>query len=392
MPSFLFVLALIPVIGLILFIYFKDKGEKEPFGFLISLFFLGMATTISAVILEAIGEGILGAAFSYETVGSSLIRAFFVVAPAEELGKYLILRLRTWKSRHFDYSYDAIVYSVFISLGFAALENVLYVISSGIGTALMRMFTAVPGHACFAVMMGFFYSKAKYASVTGNKGKCRLFKALAMLIPILTHGIYDGILFAGEAMGDDAGMAFSVIAWIVFVIALFVVSFILVIKSSRNDFCIVTVTPEGNSAPIQTVYKPSVVGSWTCACGSVNQHNFCGRCGAHRPMVNIWNCPTCGTLCTLNFCGQCGAQKPLVQTASPYAPAGQPVASVPVAANPAVPVAAAPVSPYAPVAQPVQPVQPAPVSPYAPPASGYAQPVQPAPMQQNPNNPNPYMG
>ena len=163
------VLALIPVIALLIFIYLKDKNEKEPIGFLIGLFFAGMGTIITAVIAEFIGDAILELILPYTPVLKAILLALIVVGPAEELGKYAVLRLITWKNKNFNYSYDAIVYAVFVSLGFACLENVGYVFQNGIGTALLRMFTSVPGHASFAVFMGFFYSKAKYEAVRGNK-------------------------------------------------------------------------------------------------------------------------------------------------------------------------------------------------------------------------------
>jgi len=304
----LYTLALIPVIGLMLFIYFNDKKEKEPFGFLIGLFFAGMGTIITALVLEAIGLFIVNSVFPVNTVINQLITAMFVVGPAEETGKFMVLRLMTWKNRNFNYSYDAIVYAVFVSLGFAALENISYVFSNGVGTALLRMVTAVPGHACFAVFMGFFFGKAKYAQITGKKKRYALFILLSMFVPIVLHGIYDAIIMGGGSTGDDLITGVSLILWISFVIALFVVSIILVIRSSRNDFCIVTLP--GN---IQTVYKPGILGSWTCSCGSVNRLNFCPKCGKQRPMTGTWNCPRCGTLCTFNFCGTCGSPKPLVQ-------------------------------------------------------------------------------
>ena len=193
----LYALALIPVVGLLIFIYFNDKKEKEPFGLLVGLFFAGMGTIVTAIIAELVGGLILGAVFPANTVIGGVLDAMLIVAPAEELGKFLVLRLITWKNKNFNYNYDAIVYAVFVSLGFAAFENITYVFSSGIGTAFLRMFTAVPGHACFAVFMGFFYSKAKYASLTGKKGACTGFTALAMVIPIVIHGVYDAILMGG---------------------------------------------------------------------------------------------------------------------------------------------------------------------------------------------------
>ena len=300
-------LALIPVFGLLFFIYFNDRNEKEPLWFLIILFFAGMSTVISAIILEMLGELALDAIIPYDSVVKSVLLATIVVAPSEELGKYLVLRTITWNNRHFNYSYDAIVYAVFVSLGFAALENVGYVLGTGIFTALLRMFTAVPGHACYGVIMGYFYSKAKYAQLTNKKSKSILFRLLAIFIPIVLHGIYDAILMGARDTDATLVMGASLLAWLGIVIALFVVSIILIIRSSRRDFCIVTL-PE----KVQTVYVPRVAGTWTCSCGVVNQFNFCPKCGKMRPYGNTWYCQRCGSLSAYNFCGNCGTPKPTV--------------------------------------------------------------------------------
>lgn len=312
----LFALALIPVIGLLIFIYFNDRKDKEPFKLLIGLFFAGMGTVVTAIIAELIGNLILNAVFPYESVLKAVLLAMLIVGPAEELGKYLILKLITWKNKNFDYSYDAIVYSVFVSLGFAALENVGYVFQNGVGTAILRMFTSVPGHACFAVFMGYFYSKAKYASLTNQKGKCALFKFLTILVPSLIHGVYDAILFGGEATGEDLLNGISLILWILYLIALFVVSIIFIIRTARNDFCIVTLPDE-----VQTVYKPVIMGTWTCGCGAENNLNFCFKCGRQRPLFKTWYCPRCGTISAYNFCGNCGCQRP---SAGPFQQPAQP--------------------------------------------------------------------
>jgi len=297
-------LALIPVIALLVFIYFKDKNEKEPIGLLIGLFFAGMGTIITALIGEGIGSLFLQLIFPYDCMLKGIIDAMIIVGPIEELGKFLVLWLITWRNKHFNYSFDAIVYSVFVSLGFAAFENVGYVFENGLGTAFMRMFSAVPGHACFAVFMGFFYSKAKYASVTKKSGKAASNIILAMLVPILIHGVYDAIIMGGEQSGYDLLSGLSFLLWIVYVIALFVCTFILVIKASKNDFCIVTLPTQ-----VQTVYRPRVLGNWNCACGKTNALNFCSECGKPRPMGNSWYCQKCGTLSTFNFCGECGSPK-----------------------------------------------------------------------------------
>lgn len=305
----LFVLAIIPVIGLLCFIYFNDKKEKEPFGLLVALFFAGMATVLTAMIAELAGGFIIESVSPEKTVLSQIVDAMIIVGPAEELGKFFVLWIITWKNKHFNYSYDAIVYAVFVSLGFAAFENVGYVFSNGVGTAIARMITAVPGHACFAVFMGFFYSKAKYAAITQKKGKCLSNILLAIFVPIVIHGIYDAILMGAGASDLEALAGISIILWFGFVIAMFVVSCIIIVKSSKNDFCIVTMPDK-----VQTIYRPAVVGNWTCTCGSVNRLNFCPKCGRQREFVSTWYCSKCGAPSSLNFCGNCGSPKPVYST------------------------------------------------------------------------------
>lgn len=303
----LFVLAIIPVIALLIFIYKRDMREKEPIGLLIGIFFAGMASIIPAIIVELIGMLILGLIFYYEPFLQAIFLAFLVIGPAEEAGKFLALRLITWKNKHFDHSYDAIVYAVCSSLGFACLENINYVFDKGVGVAIVRMLTSVPGHACFGVLMGFFYSKAKYASLTNDKKGYRKNIALSLIVPMLLHGVFDAILLGGEASGDVILTGLALVLWIIYVIALLVLTFILVIHASKNDYCIITIPDETQT---QTVYKPTVVGNWTCSCGHVNQFSFCAMCGQQRPVADTWHCPSCGTLCTFKFCGNCGFPKP----------------------------------------------------------------------------------
>lgn len=323
----LFALALIPAIALLIFIYFKDKKEKEPMGLLIGLFFAGMGTIITAVIAELIGQVILEIIMPYDSVIKAAIMAFIIVAPAEELGKYLVLRLITWKNKAFDYLFDGIVYAVFVSLGFAAFENVGYVLQNGLATGILRMFTAVPGHTVFAVFMGYFYSKSKHQAILGNKAKAAMFNMWAILAPILIHGAYDAVLMMGEASYDDTFQVICVLGWIGLLVAMYVTSLIIVHKTSKNDFYI-CILPDNT----QAVYRPAMLGSWTCGCGHVSTGNFCPECGAQRPVVTSWFCTSCGTKSHWNFCGNCGAPKPVLRRDEPVAPAvatAAPVAPAP---------------------------------------------------------------
>jgi len=184
-------LAIIPGIILIIQVYKQDRIEKEPLGLIIKLLFFGALTIIPAVIFETIGEGIISSVFSEGSIVTAAIDCFFVVGLAEEGCKYLALKWGTWRNRNFNFRFDGIVYSVCVSMGFAILENILYVMDGGFETAIMRALTAVPGHCIFAIFMGHYYGEAKVCEARGNKKGMDRFQRLALWVPLLLHGFYD---------------------------------------------------------------------------------------------------------------------------------------------------------------------------------------------------------
>ena len=153
--------ALAPAVLLFFYIRKKDKVEPEPMKLLLLMALGGALTTIPAAILELIGGAVLGIVFTEGSPVFNFIESFFIVALAEEGCKYIVLLLTSWWSKEFNYTYDAVVYAVSVSLGFAALENVLYVFQGGFSTAILRALTSVPGHMIFAVFMGYHYGIAK---------------------------------------------------------------------------------------------------------------------------------------------------------------------------------------------------------------------------------------
>lgn len=185
-------LSVLPALLLMMYIRSKDKIEKEPFGLLAKLFALGAATTISAAIVETVANALLSEVLDSATLPFIMIENFLIVALAEEGGKLFVLKKATWRSPEFDYTFDAVVYSVAVSLGFATLENVVYVVSSGtIGLAVMRGILSVPGHAIDGVYMGYFYGLAKRAEARGDDVLRRSSMLRALFVPVLIHGFYD---------------------------------------------------------------------------------------------------------------------------------------------------------------------------------------------------------
>ena len=157
--------ALLPVAILIFYICRKDKENPEPTGQLIKAFFYGILSVPLSLCLS-IPLGMAGLyPVEVTTVVEAVQTSFLGAAIPEEISKFFVLWLLLRKSLHFDEKIDGIVYAVCVSLGFAALENVMYLFSdteSFLRTGISRAIFAVPGHFCFGILMGYYYSLAKF--------------------------------------------------------------------------------------------------------------------------------------------------------------------------------------------------------------------------------------
>lgn len=186
--------ALLPAIVLLRYIYRHDHIEKEPPALLLRLLLGGVLSAFAAILLETAGMWILPA-FAEE--GSDLyyvFLAFLVVAVSEEGAKLFFLKKYSWHQPAFNYMFDGIVYAVFVSLGFAAFENVKYVFDFGLSVAFSRAFLAVPAHMAFAVFMGIFYGRARCHARRGNGAAAKSNLAAGFISAVLLHGFYDACL------------------------------------------------------------------------------------------------------------------------------------------------------------------------------------------------------
>ncbi len=193
--AFLLFAALLPVLLLLAFILRKDKAQPEPPAQLIKAFGLGLLSVIPALLLVWLFEGLGLGAGQEPTVWNAILDAFWGAAIPEELAKLGMLWLVLRRNPYFDERLDGIVYAVCVSLGFAATENVLYLLGNAdqmLQVGITRALFAVPGHFCDGVLMGYFYSLACFASLH-QRARYRL---LTFLVPVLVHGVYDAILFA----------------------------------------------------------------------------------------------------------------------------------------------------------------------------------------------------
>jgi RsiW-degrading membrane proteinase PrsW (M82 family) len=181
-------LALAPGIAIGLFIYYKDKHEREPLGLLFLSFLYGVTGTFITLYISEPFEQFL--ILKDDDVIDQFINAFFKVALIEESCKFLFIRFILYRNKNFNEPFDGIVYSVMVGMGFATFENVIYVFQYGIQTGFLRMFTAVPAHGAFAILMGYFLGKAKFTHHREIS-----YSIIALLIATFFHGLYDYFWF-----------------------------------------------------------------------------------------------------------------------------------------------------------------------------------------------------
>lgn len=219
--------AILPAIFLMTYVYNQDSIEKEPPSLLWACVGRGVLAALVSIVLETIGEKLLGIGGIQNKVTYTVILAFVVVAAVEEGTKYFFLYRRTWHDPNFNYRFDGIVYAVFVSLGFAAFENVKYIFSYGLSVALSRAVLAIPGHMGFAVVFGIFYGRAKLASDEGRTVLKWICLIVGYLLAVLLHGFYDSSLMLHTSIST---------AVFVGVVALIYVIIILIVKrEARTD-------------------------------------------------------------------------------------------------------------------------------------------------------------
>ena len=217
--------AVIPAAYLLKYVYDSDKLEKEPQSLLKALVVAGIFSTAIAMLLEYVGEGQLNASgLDPQSTKYNVILYFGIVGVAEEGAKYIMLRVKTWRSSEFNCQYDATVYAVFISLGFALWENITYVFTYGISVAFVRAVTAIPGHACFGVFMGLWYGAARHMANEGKHVAAFVCNLMALVLPMLIHGMYDYIATMG-----------STSVFFIFIAIMFYASFRIVKRGSEHD-------------------------------------------------------------------------------------------------------------------------------------------------------------
>lgn len=227
MKYYLAFAALLPALVLLIRIYQLDRIEKEPRRLLLGLCLLGALAALPTALVQRLLTNLLGTVLDTTSLIYVLLDTVFVVSCSEELGKYLPVRLAAWEHPAFDYRFDAVVYCVCSALGFAAVENILYVLQADWKTALARAVLSVPGHFFFAVAMGLFLSRAKQADRRAEHRKRNRLRLLSLVIPTVLHGVWDFFLTVHQS--------WAVIAFYGFVASFFITAECFLRRASQTD-------------------------------------------------------------------------------------------------------------------------------------------------------------
>lgn len=250
--------AIVPAILLIAFVFIKDRAEKEPLGLLAILFGAGALSYMPMWFLESNAGSLLDDLFSKYRIFShegavgftsktaenihSLLYSFLVIALLEETVKWAIMYFITFKNKNFNYMFDGIVYSVFVSMGFAAVENIRYAWEAGWDTLILRSIGSVPAHLLFSVISGCCYTfwhtrylaKQREAELSagGTISVKKPFKSgwllvASWLLPVILHGVYNSVMtFSSTSL---------TLGYYVITTAIYLICFIGIDKMSDTD-------------------------------------------------------------------------------------------------------------------------------------------------------------
>ncbi|MEL7596628.1 MAG: PrsW family glutamic-type intramembrane protease [Clostridiaceae bacterium] len=208
----LFVISVTPGIALALAAYLTDRYDREPISLLIKVFILGAFSVIPTAIVEKF----LGAFNIFGGLIGSAYTAFIVAGLTEEFFKREVILRTVFKSSDFNEKLDGIVYSVFSALGFATVENVIYVVfrfAANPYVGIYRGLLSVPAHMLFAITMGYYLSLTKF-SHDYNVKKYRTFLRKSLSVPAILHGIFDFILMANIPILFAIFIPYVIYLWI----------------------------------------------------------------------------------------------------------------------------------------------------------------------------------
>ena len=258
-------LALAPAFFFLWFFWARDKYEREPLRLLFVTFLLGALSVLPTIALEKLGSVIIPES---RNLAVTMLHYFVVVALVEESMKFLATAAKAYRSPEFDEPMDGVVYSAAAALGFAAVENVLYVFQHGVSVGIMRAILSVPGHALDSILFGYFLGLAKFDSRRKNSLIAR-----GLLLATLFHGSWDFFLEVG-------------LWWLA--ILLYIAQWVIATILMRRDLA---ASPFKRGATKATTLVPQ--DSQGAPLTSIPRAKYCGKCGAQL-FEDSEYCTNCG--------------------------------------------------------------------------------------------------
>jgi len=184
-----------PALAFLVLILALDRREPEPLSLVLKVIGFGAVSAIPAGLAEMLLEGL--PLFGLPGLPGAAAVAFIQVAPVEEACKLAVVLLYAWRKTSFNEENDGIVYAGAGAIGFALLENIIYVARLGLGTGAARAFSAIPLHVFTAVLVGLHVGRARFAASRAVRTRL-LLRGAALAWSV--HGLYDMLAMSGSAL------------------------------------------------------------------------------------------------------------------------------------------------------------------------------------------------
>lgn len=195
--------AISPAVAIMTFIYLSKRIELEPLPLIIRMYIIGVIMVFPIMFIQY--------AFEIENVfHQPFWKSVFLVGLLEEFAKWFFLLFVAYRHSDFDHHYDGIIYAVAVSLGFASIENIIYLFQNGIEIAMLRAIFPVSSHALFGIIMGYYMGKAKFRTQRSN-----VCIALGLWVPASLHTMYDYIITVKEMTWIYWITPFMIILWVI---------------------------------------------------------------------------------------------------------------------------------------------------------------------------------
>jgi len=285
-------LGAVPGLAWVLYFYWKDGRGSSSFHNIARVFLCGCACTIPAALVEHVTD----ARVDQETLLRAGMTSFFLIAPIEEFFKLLAVWVTVYRSRDFNDPFQGLIFAVTAALGFASVENIVYMGFLGPSVIVLRAAFATPAHVMFSCMWGYSMGLARFRR---DREIWTIFKGF--LAAILLHGFYNFLV----AVHPRAGVILLIplmgfMGWLMYRL----------VRNFRLNH------------PFSPIGKGALIECPICGALTLEGEMSCARCGAAIPLMETDAPRFCGTCRALldparGTCPRCGEK---VVHSNTYAP------------------------------------------------------------------------